>query len=101
MEKPCTQMFIDKFGGVVKINDDHPLAIAQRAKGAEQAPAAGGGDPAPVVTPATFEVESSNAETAQINVQPAPVSTPQVPEAKPAETPKPQQHSGRRQQRVR
>jgi hypothetical protein len=27
-------MFIDKFNGVVLIDEDHPLAVAQRAKGA-------------------------------------------------------------------
>lgn len=52
MEKVCERMYIDKFGGVVKINIDHPLAIAQRAKGAT-APAAGGGDPVSTVSNGT------------------------------------------------
>jgi len=28
------RMYIDKFGGVVKINEDHPLAVAQRERDA-------------------------------------------------------------------
>jgi hypothetical protein len=41
-------MFIEKFGGRVKIDEDHPLAVAQRAKDAAAPKIAGG---APVVPP--------------------------------------------------
>jgi len=33
----AVRMHIDKFKGVVLINEDHPLAVAQRAKDAERA----------------------------------------------------------------
>lgn len=37
---PAVRMFINKFNGVVLIDDDHPLAVAQRLLDAEKAKAA-------------------------------------------------------------
>jgi hypothetical protein len=42
-------MFIEKFGGVVFINEDNPLAIAQRAKDSGGA-ASASGSPEPAAT---------------------------------------------------
>lgn len=44
------QMYIEKFGRVVAINDDHPLAVAQRVK--DRAGAADNPDAPAIGTPA-------------------------------------------------
>lgn len=52
MSMRCVWLFIDKFGREVFINDDHPLAIAQRAQETEStSPSAvqGADDPPPTV----------------------------------------------------
>lgn len=74
-------MHIEKFGGVVKINDDHPLAIAQRAKDAaqaQQAPAAEGGDPASVPAAAEASEETPAPVTEEVVQDEVVEPTPEV-----------------------
>jgi hypothetical protein len=69
----AVKMWIDKFGGVVKIDSEHPLAIAQREKDAA----------APKVVP-------------EVAAEPAPVPVEDVPEVEAPAKPKPRKRRARK-----
>lgn len=53
---PAVRMYIDKFKGEVLIDDDHPLAVAQRAKPKAEAPKA---------APAAVKADADKKDTAK------------------------------------